>query len=432
MFRRADHVGWYHSNFILSFFLSIALLIVQSVMVPSVEAQVVDGPDRLAIFDEALKIVEEQFYDPDMKGLNWAGLVAEYRERLAPGTDREAFTALVNELLAHLQASHTQLITRDQPQWYQVAGVFVDGYEPLRIALQPFMQDGAPVYTGIGVMLESRGDDRFVTGVLPGFPASAAGVLVGDRIVSVEGEAFHPIHSFAGKADRELSIVVERRPGEMRELTVTPEQIDGRTMFERAMRESASLFDKGDVRVGYIRAWSYAGQRYQDILVGELTNGSLRDADALVLDVRGGWGGASPSYLNFFVDRSIDAYSVMRDGEVMSFSSGWSRPVVLLVDGGSRSGKELLAYAFRALGKGPIVGETTAGAVLAGRINALSDGSLLYVAVADAVVAGERLEGSGVAPDIVVTFDPAYAAGADPQLERSIEVAAELAAKHTP
>jgi carboxyl-terminal processing protease len=393
MFRRADHVGWYHSNFILSFFLSIALLIVQSVMVPSVEAQVVDGPDRLAIFDEALKIVEEQFYDPDMKGLNWAGLVAEYRERLAPGTDREAFTALVNELLAHLQASHTQLITRDQPQWYQVAGVFVDGYEPLRIALQPFMQDGAPVYTGIGVMLESRGDDRFVTGVLPGFPASAAGVLVGDRIVSVEGEAFHPIHSFAGKADRELSIVV---------------------------------------RVGYIRAWSYAGQRYQDILVGELTNGSLRDADALVLDVRGGWGGASPSYLNFFVDRSIDAYSVMRDGEVMSFSSGWSRPVVLLVDGGSRSGKELLAYAFRALGKGPIVGETTAGAVLAGRINALSDGSLLYVAVADAVVAGERLEGSGVAPDIVVTFDPAYAAGADPQLERSIEVAAELAAKHTP
>ncbi len=74
-----------------------------------------------------------------------------------------------------------------------------------------------------------------------------------------------------------------------------------------------------------------------------------------------------------------------------------------------------------------MVGERTAGAVLAGRFNVLSDGSLLYLAVNDVRVDGVRLEGRGVAPDVEVPFDPAYAAGRDPQLEKAVEVATGLA-----
>jgi len=37
-------------------------------------------------------------------------------------------------------------------------------------------------------------------------------------------------------------------------------------------------------------------------------------------------------------------------------------------------------------------------------------------------VDGERLEGRGVAPDIEVPFDFRYADGADPQLDRALEV----------
>ncbi len=94
-----------------------------------------------------------------------------------------------------------------------------------------------------------------------------------------------------------------------------------------------------------------------------MINGPLKDSDALVLDLRGGWGGASPSYLNFFTEDRLVARSIDRNGNVGVFASGWTRPVVLLVDEGSRSGKELFAYGFRALGKGPIVGERTAGDV---------------------------------------------------------------------
>ena len=100
--------------------------------------------------------------------------------------------------------------------------------------------------------------------------------------------------------------------------------------------------------------------------------------------------------------------------------------MVLLADDGSRSGKELLAHGFRTLGKGPVIGERTAGAVLSGQINALTDGSVLYLAVADVLVDGQRLEGVGVAPDIEVSFDTPYAAGADPQLTRAIAEAIKL------
>jgi carboxyl-terminal processing protease len=50
----------------------------------------------------------------------------------------------------------------------------------------------------------------------------------------------------------------------------------------------------------------------------------------------------------------------------------------------------------------------------------MQDGSLLYLAVADVLVDGERLEGKGVTPDISVSFPLAYAQGADPQKAQAI------------
>lgn len=380
----------------------------------------------LDTFDEAVTLVTERFFDPDMNGLDWEREVTNARNKLVDAADGEALVPVLNELFAKLEASHMEAVSRDDPRWFQLAGVFVDGYEPLREALEPYLTDSAPVYSGIGVMLSRRDHNWFVSGVLNGFPAADSGILVGDRLVSVDGESFHPIRSFAGKIGQTVRMVVERAPGESLELDVVPEQIDGRSMFETAMRESAHVTLVSEARVGYIRAWSYAGRRYQDIVTGQLINGSLKDADVLVLDLRGGWGGADPSYLNFFSPDVVTAVSTTRSGEQNRFTSGWSKPVVLLVDGGSRSGKELFAYGFRSLRKGPIVGETTAGAVLSGQINALADGTLLYVAVADVEVDGHRLEGVGVKPDIEVPFDLPYAAGRDPQLDCAVQVAVTL------
>lgn len=100
----------------------------------------------------------------------------------------------------------------------------------------------------------------------------------------------------------------------------------------------------------------------------------------------------------------------------------WRKPVVLLINGGTRSGKEVLAYGFKKYGFGDVVGTRSAGALLAARAFMLSNGNLLLLAVADVSVDDERLEGQGVAPDHEVPFDIRYAKGEDPQLAAAIEL----------
>ncbi len=383
--------------------------------------------DRLAVFDEVTATVEAQFFDPALNGLDWKAVAAEHRARITADMDREAFAADVNALLGRLEASHTMFLTKDSPKWYQLSGIFLQGGAEIAEKMAPYLSDGVPLYAGIGVFTEDRPEGWFVTGVFDGHPADKAGILLGDRIVSVEGEPYHPIRSFAGRQGTQVRLSVERRPGEVLDLVVTPAMLNGITLFREAMTESARIIERDGAKVGYIHAWSYAGKAYQEILRNAVLFGELKEADALVLDVRGGWGGASPDYLGLFAKRGIEVTGIRRDGSSFSFGSGWTKPVVLLVDKGTTSGKELLAHGVRALGIGPVVGERTAGAVLAGRFNVLSDGSLLYLAVNDVRVDGVRLEGRGVAPDVEVPFDPAYAAGRDPQLEKAVEVATGLA-----
>ena len=110
---------------------------------------------------------------------------------------------------------------------------------------------------------------------------------------------------------------------------------------------------------------------------------------------------------------------VYRGGESELIHTRWDKPIVAIIDEGTRSGMEILAYALKQNGV-RLIGETTAGDVLAGRAFWLPDGSILEIAVADVMVDGERLEHVGVAPDIAVPFDIRYAAGRDEQLAAAL------------
>jgi carboxyl-terminal processing protease len=93
---------------------------------------------------------------------------------------------------------------------------------------------------------------------------------------------------------------------------------------------------------------------------------------------------------------------------------------------GTRSGKEVLAFGFKQYHIGEIVGTRTARAVLAATAFLLRNDSLLLLAVEDVLVDGQRLEGVVVTPTIDLPFDPAYAAGKDPQLERAVQVLSRI------
>ena len=283
--------------------------------------------------------------------------------------------------------------------------------------------DGQVAYPGIGIFTRQLDGKTFIAGILDGLPARKAGLLVGDEILAAGGEPFHPINSFATKVGQEVTVTIRRRvDGPTADVVVIPVQVKPNEAFLKAMEESARIIDTDGAKVGYIHVWSYAGSQYQQLLEREVSSGKLKDADALVWDLRDGWGGAETEYLHLFTGRTPTTTLINRDGRRSIANVAWRKPVAMLVNGGTRSGKEILAYGFKKYALGEVIGSRTAGAVLAGRAHLLSDGSLLLLAVADVLVDDQRLEGVGVMPTISVPFPLAYAQGRDPQLDRAVEV----------
>ncbi len=387
----------------------------------------VNAFDSSTLFEQVWQTVNDHFYDPDFNGVNWSALREEYQLQVGQSPTREAAAAVINTMLAELDTSHTRLYLPEEPAYYQLLGIFQPRLPDLQEQLEPFFPEGKITYRGVGIFTQTLDGKVFVSGVLEGSPAAEAGLRVGDQIVSVAGRPFHPIDSFAEAGQVEMMIQRSAAEDSQQTLTVAPKLFDATTMFLDAQTASVEAIERQNHRIGYMHLWSYAGDQYQQKLEEELLYGRLKDVDAFVLDLRGGWGGASPTVLNFFTGRGPSVTSILpRQGVRETTQSHWNKPVVMLVNQESRSAKEILAYAFQQYQIGAVVGSQTAGAVVAGRPFLMPDGSALYVAVADVLVdETQRLEGRGITPDIQVPFSLPYAEGADPQKEQAIKTAWE-------
>jgi carboxyl-terminal processing protease len=378
-----------------------------------------------ADFEQVWELVRDRFYDPGLHGLDWEAARTRYRPKATAASSREEAAAAINAMLGELGASHTHYYTPEDPAYYQLANIFAGALE--HHGLRRLFPNGEVAYPGIGAFTEadSRGG-AFVTGVIEGAPAHEAGLLVGDEILSADSRPFRPVDSFLGKVGAPVSLQVRRTPGAAPvAISVTPADLHPDEMFLRGLKASARIIAAGNnARIGYVHVWSYANYRYQSALEDLIGDGALKDADALIWDLRGGWGGAQPQYLDLFNPRAPTMQVKGRNGETGLVDVKWRKPVAMLINQGTRSGKEVLAYGFKEYRLGELVGQRTEGAVLAATAFLIGDDGLLLLAVEDVLVDGQRLEGIGVEPTIEVKFDSRYAAGADPQLDRAVQVLA--------
>jgi carboxyl-terminal processing protease len=405
---------------LMSVSLGVAIELPADDLPPPTTVQPQETGAELGVYEEVWRTVYEHFYDPTYHGQDWLAIGKRYRPLAAAAVSDAQRSVVINRMLSELGASHTGYYTDSDPAYYQLLDIFSGA---LRQPLRRLFPDGQVSYPGIGIFTTSLDDKTFISGLLDGLAAAKAGLRVGDEIIAVDGAPFHPIKSFASKIGHQVPLTVRRRgdaPAE--EVIVVPEQIRPNKAFLTAMEESVRIIESNGVKIGYIHIWSYAGGRYQQALERELSSGRLKEADALVWDLRDGWGGAESEYLHLFTGRAPVTTLINRDGLKSVANVSWRKPVTMLINGGTRSGKEILAYGFREYGVGELIGSRTAGAVLAGRAYLLRDGSLVLVAVADVLVDGRRLEGVGVMPTISVPFQLPYAQGHDPQLDRAVEV----------
>jgi carboxyl-terminal processing protease len=102
--------------------------------------------------------------------------------------------------------------------------------------------------------------------------------------------------------------------------------------------------------------------------------------------------------------------------------------LVVLINEGTRSGKEAIAFQMQRSQRARLVGVTTAGAFRGGQFYAgQREGYVLVVPLNHLLLGGQDLEGRGVAPDVEASFPLESHAPGDPQLERGlIEMAALL------
>jgi carboxyl-terminal processing protease len=405
---------------ILPFLLaSILILGVAAIAVPIIAA----ASPQAQVFDQVWKTINEQFFDPKFNGVDWNKLKEKYSPQATQAQSSEQFSSVVNQMLGELKTSHTRYYTPNETAYYQLLGVFQPRDRSLKNLPKAIFPNNKLEYSGIGIFTKTIDNKMFINGVLEGLPGAQAGLQIGDEILSANSQPFHPVQSFVKKMGQKVTLQIRRSPNApIQDIAVTPKLLDPLTMFLDVQRTSTTIIPQGGKKIGYVHIWSYAGDQYQEQLEEDLFSGKLREADGLVLDLRDGWGGAPLNALNIYTARGPSLTSIPRNGQRYLIKAQWKKPVVMIVNEGSRSAKEILAYGFKQYNIGKVVGTKTPGAVVAGRAFLMNDGTMLYVAVSDVFVDGKRLEGEGVAPDIEVPFTVPYAQGKDPQKERAIAV----------
>ena len=219
---------------------------------------------------------------------------------------------------------------------------------------------------------------------------------------------------FVGKVGRTVDVRLRRHAGaEPMTVKVNVELLKPLPMFEKAIADSATSLSAMADKIGSSASGRSTARNSMGAVAEALAEGHLKDAEGLVLDLRGRWGGGDLDAAELFVGDTPPFRLIPRKGEDVLANVRWHRPVVAIIDGGSRSGLEVFAYALKVNGI-PLVVAYGCGALLAGRAFLLPDDSLLELAVLDAVIADDvRLEGNGVEPDVPVAFAVPYAAGKD-------------------
>ena len=369
------------------------------------------------VADRIEQLVESNFYDPKRaETFDAAPLRAE-------GLSSAEFDKAAADALAGLGVSHTGRYTSDRIDHFELLDIF-------RFAVRNdlrriFPPRGTVGYAGIGMIAAEIGGRRFVTDVYHAGSAARAGVREGDEVLAVDGEPYREIASFEKKAGKTVTLTLRREENaEPVEVPVKVEAIRPNELFTASISESIRTIESGNFKIGYMRIWSFTSTETRQLLDDELGTGRLAGADALVLDLRSRWGGAPLDAAEVFVGRTPPTELKKRDGTVAAGNTRWRKPVVAIIDEGTRSGLEVFAYALK-INDIPLVGTTTAGAVLAGTAYMLPDDSLLILAVQDVVTDGKRIEGVGVAPTQEVARDVRFENGNDPQLEAAIKLILE-------
>lgn len=270
---------------------------------------------------------------------------------------------------------------------------------------------------GLGLRLApGRGPGTVVAAVARNGPAAEAGLLVGDRVLAIDGTVLRPRDAagaaglLEGPAGSDVDLLIERNR-QRRTVSI-------RRVLPVGNPVSSERLD--DVLV--IRIPSFTAHTERQVaaaLLGALSQGAPR---AVLLDLRGNRGGLL-SQAAAVADTFLGAGEAFRtvgrhpDASRIYITAGpdlaRSLPLVVLVDGRTASSAEIVAATLSDRGRAAVIGTATTGKGLVQLVVPLPDGGELLMSWSRLVMPnGWPLQGIGVLPGLCAAGGPVAAAEA--------------------
>ncbi|WP_194757422.1 S41 family peptidase [Aliidiomarina indica] len=374
------------------------------------------------MFRDAWLMHREQFFDANMRGIDWSAMRARYEPLLERLTDRHELDDVFSQLLSELNALHSQVRGGDYVAPSERASAATLGAQLETVA------EGVRIVTIYQVDPELP--HHAAPLAAPGVNAQQGDVIthINGRVVAHPGDVAHMLRGTSGKQ----VLLTLRRDGETLNTVVTPVNggRDHRLRYETWVQQNRAKVDEAsDGRYGYLHLYAMGANDVSSFAREFYAN---FQKDGLIIDVRRNRGGNIDSWIiEKLLRRAWMFWQPRGDSDAFTnMQQTFTGQLVVLADQLTYSDGETFTAGVRALELGPVVGKQTAGAGvwLTGR-NQLADRGIARVAELPVFAMDGRwiVEGSGVKPDIEVDNLPfATFQGSDAQLERAISLLHEL------
>ncbi|MBQ2190026.1 MAG: S41 family peptidase, partial [Paludibacteraceae bacterium] len=289
-------------------------------------------------------------------------------------------------------------------------------------------------YGGIGSIIQQRDDKILIANPYEGKPAQRAGILAGDRILSVDGI------STDGQNVSEVSNNLRGVPGTTVALELEREGTDKpftvEIVREDIHMDAVSYYtvfkaDSLSEPVGYIAFSEFTEGSAQAFANALDEMYYTQGARKLILDLRGNGGGLvseAVQIVNLFVDRDVTIVETRGKTANSNYTYRTRNnprykdlPLVVLVDKNSASASEIVSGALQDLGRAKLVGQRTFGKGLVQNVRSVAYGGHIKVTTSkyylpsgrciQAIDYSERQKGhalkrdtaGGILPDIVMS-----------------------------
>ena len=245
-------------------------------------------------------------------------------------------------------------------------------------------------FSGVGIEFTIRKDTIHVQNVVKNGPAQRAGILAGDKIVSVDGKPFvgkivtneEAMRRLKGPKDTKVKLGVMRYGQKaVKYFTVTRGDIPQKSITATYML---------DKNTGYIKVKSFGETTYPEMLIA-LAKLSQEGFTNLVIDLRDNTGGYMNSAIQmaneFLPKDKLIVYTIGRKSPRQDFPSDGHGsyqkiPLVVLINEGSASASEIFAGAMQDNDRATIIGRRSFGKGLVQQQLSFLDGSMIRLTIA--------------------------------------------------